>query len=141
MDKKFEQRLEEQIGHDAGFRVPDGYFDSVFARVEASLPERKEVKAPEPTLWQKVSPYVYMAAMIAGIALMIKTYHRVTNTDLSLDNVPAEVVQLASAAHPEYFEIIASSEDEGSSYSTEEDVASIYDSFNEFEEDFQKADQ
>ena len=139
MNKEFEQRLEDHIGRDAGFRVPDGYFDAVYAKVEASLPERREIKAPDPTLWQKISPYVYLVAMFAGIALMIKTYHVVTHADLSLDNVPAEVVQLASTDHPEYFEIIASSEDEGSSYSTEEDIAAMYDSFNDFEKDFHKA--
>ncbi len=139
MNKEFEQRLEDHIGRDAGFRVPDGYFDAVYAKVEASLPERREIKAPDPTLWQKISPYVYLVAMFAGIALMIKTYHVVTHADLSLDNVPAEVVQLASTDHPEYFEIIASSEDEGSSYSTEEDIAAMYDLFNDFEKDFHKA--
>lgn len=139
MSKKFEQRLEERIGHDAGFRVPDGYFEAVFAKVEATLPERKVVKAPDSTLWQKVCPYVYMVAMFAGIWFMINVFHRIANTDLSLDNVPSEVVQLANAGHQEYFEIIASSESEESSYSTEAEVAAMYDSFNEFEKDFQRS--
>ncbi len=141
MIDKFEERLEERIGHDAGFRVPDRYFEEVFARIEATLPDQKEIKAPDPSLWQTVRPYLYLAAMFAGIWLMLKAFHGVANTDLTLDNVPAEVVQLATADHPEYFEIIASSEDEGSSFSTEEDVAAMYDSFNEFESDFQKAGQ
>lgn len=140
MDKKFEQRLEERIGRDAGFRVPDGYFEAVFAKVEKSLPERKVVEAPDPSIWQKVRPYIYLAAMFAGLSLMLKTFHTLTHTDLSLDNVPVEVVQLASAGHPEFYEIIASSEDEGSSYSTEKDLAAMYDSFREFEEDFHNAD-
>ena len=142
MNKMFEQRLKDRIGHDAGFRVPEGYFEEVFAKVEASLPEQKGVKAPKPTLWQRVCPYVYMAAMFAGLWLMMKTFHRMTNSvDLSLDNVPAEVMQLASAEHPQYFEIIASSDEEESIYSTEEEVAAMYDSFNEFEEDFRTVGQ
>ena len=58
----------------AGMSVPEGYFDSFAKNMEARLPYREEIENPQAvaeaerprTLWQKVRPYVYMAAMFAG---------------------------------------------------------------------------
>ena len=66
----------------AGLKVPDGYFESFCERMEAALPARPELESPEAvaeaqrphTLWQKVRPYVYMAAMFAGIWLMLQMF-------------------------------------------------------------------
>lgn len=66
----------------AGMRVPEGYFDSFAARMASQLPYRPEIEAPEVvaeaqkprTLWQKVRPYVYMAAMFAGVWCMLQMF-------------------------------------------------------------------
>lgn len=62
----------------AGMEVPEGYFDSVADRIIATLPvneaaEGVEVPADR-TVWQRVRPYVYMAAMFAGIWLMLQMF-------------------------------------------------------------------
>lgn len=56
------------------FTVPDGYFDNLAQNVLSSLPERVSPEAPPRTLWQQMQPFVYMAAMFAGIALMIRIF-------------------------------------------------------------------
>ncbi len=62
-----------------GTTVPDGYFDSFARRMAEALPERPElaamnaVAAPR-TLWGRVRPYVYMAAMFAGVWCMLKMF-------------------------------------------------------------------
>ena len=66
----------------AGMSVPEGYFDSFAKNMEARLPYREEIENPQAvaeaerprTLWQKVRPYVYMAAMFAGVWCMLQIF-------------------------------------------------------------------
>lgn len=61
----------------AGMTVPEGYFESFAQRMASKLPDRPEIEKeatylPPKTTWQKVRTYVYMAAMFAGIWLMLQ---------------------------------------------------------------------
>lgn len=63
--------------------MPEGYFDSFSRRMAAALPERRELfdttaDAPR-TFWQKVRPYVYMAAMFAGVWCMVQMVNSFTS--------------------------------------------------------------
>ena len=63
----------------AGMKVPEGYFASFSENIAAMLPERPELTKPaatkEPrTMWERLRPYVYMAAMFAGIWLMLQMF-------------------------------------------------------------------
>ncbi len=60
----------------AGMKVPEGYFDSFAERMMAQLPaeEPQVVELPRRGLWATVRPYVYMAAMFAGIWLMMNMF-------------------------------------------------------------------
>lgn len=61
----------------AGMEVPQGYFERFNATFPATLPYRAEAEATQPeekSLWKKVRPYVYMAAMFAGIWLMLQVF-------------------------------------------------------------------
>lgn len=63
----------------AGMAVPDGYFQSFGDRMAAMLPERPELEHPQQveaprSIWQRVRPYVYMAAMFAGIWCMLQLF-------------------------------------------------------------------
>lgn len=68
-----DERLSE-IRQDPGFRVPEGYFDDFAKRAADSLPHRVLPQAPEPTRWQRVRPFVYLAAMFAGIWCMMQIF-------------------------------------------------------------------
>ena len=86
--------LERNARH-TGMTVPDGYFDDFAARMEASLPhqpwEDEAAATPavkvRPNLWMRLRPYVYMAAMFAGIWCMLKMFTMMTSggVDLSID--------------------------------------------------------
>ncbi len=56
------------------FKVPEGYFDNLTSEVMNKLPEKETtgLNVKEPTMWDKVKPWVYMAAMFAGAALIIR---------------------------------------------------------------------
>lgn len=73
-----------RVGHDAGMTVPDGYFQAFASRMEALIDEQPQAAgagadaaapAPiRPTRWQQVRAYVYMAAMFAGVWLMLNMF-------------------------------------------------------------------
>ncbi len=85
-----------KINHDSGMTVPDGYFADFNKRMEAALPTRPWENAPakrERTLWQKVRPYAYMAAMFMGVWCMMKMVDIMrTGTDLSQSNINQDLV-------------------------------------------------
>ncbi len=65
----------------AGMKVPDGYFETFASRMATMLPERPEIEQPSAavgqrprTLWHHVRPYVYMAAMFAGVWCMMQMF-------------------------------------------------------------------
>lgn len=60
----------------SGMTVPEGYFESFAAKMMERIPaeEPRVVEMPRHGFWQKVRPYVYMAAMFAGIWLMMNMF-------------------------------------------------------------------
>ncbi len=82
-----------KIGKDAGFRVPDGYFEEFSQKMAASLPERKFKAAPKPTMWIRLRPFVYMAAMFAGVWCMVKIF---TDMKKASNNYNAEIATAMS---------------------------------------------
>lgn len=67
-----EDYLIKKCGLENHFKTPDGYFESFTDKVMANLPERtfEEDKPRTVSLWDRVKPLVYLAAMFVGIALM-----------------------------------------------------------------------
>ncbi|MCM1310732.1 MAG: hypothetical protein NC301_06885 [Bacteroides sp.] len=58
-----------------GRTVPEGYFEDFNRRMLQRLPmEVSAVTEPKRTVWQKIRPYVYMAAMFAGVYLMMNIF-------------------------------------------------------------------
>lgn len=92
-----DERLKEKYGTDAGYRVPDGYFDSIYAHIADNLPEQNHPIAEKISVWNRFRPYIYMAAMFAGIWCMMKVFHSISDTSLvSLDNPPVVVAEAMS---------------------------------------------
>ncbi|MBR5087006.1 MAG: hypothetical protein IKX31_08380 [Muribaculaceae bacterium] len=73
--KKEDSKILEKLGKDPGFKVPDNYFNEFNAKLAQSLPEVKITEEEKPTLWIKLRPFVYMAAMFAGIWLMMNIFN------------------------------------------------------------------
>jgi len=67
--------LLEKFGNKNPFTTPRGYFDRLTEQVMGQLPERTAADSPKIIpLWDRVKPWIYMAAMFAGVALMINLY-------------------------------------------------------------------
>lgn len=56
------------------FKVPEGYFEGLTERIMAQLPEQEPIeKEPETvSLWERVRPILYLAAMFVGLGLFFK---------------------------------------------------------------------
>ena len=94
--------LEKIRKRDGGMTVPPGYFDDFARRMASELPRQPwedeaegaatgaVIKPRQRTFWQAVRPYVYMAAMFAGVWLMMNIFDRImpAHPDLSVDNNP-----------------------------------------------------
>lgn len=70
---KEEDNLLKKVGTENPFRVPEGYFEGFASDLMSRLPEKeKNDVRREPTTWEKVRPWLYMAAMFVGAALIIR---------------------------------------------------------------------
>lgn len=72
--KKEETNLLNRCGKENPFKVPEGYFENFAEQLMDKLPEKAPVEAPDITLWMRIRPWVYMAAMFCGIMLMVRTF-------------------------------------------------------------------
>ncbi|MDY3858592.1 MAG: hypothetical protein ACI30D_02360 [Muribaculaceae bacterium] len=82
-----------EAGRRDGLAVPDGFFDDFVQKMSASLPENPAAEHPQAkvlhrSVWSRIRPYVYMAAMFAGIWCMLKMFSIMSpaNVDLSIEN-------------------------------------------------------
>lgn len=100
---KEEKDILSKVNRSTGMTVPEGYFADFASRMKEALPE----KQPEPvvvpqTKWQKMRPYVYLAAMFAGVWCMMKMF------SMMLPSTPADIniesnTMLADALADEMF--------------------------------------
>lgn len=73
--KQEKSEILDRIGKDSGFKTPEGYFDEFNSRMTAMLPDVEITEVDEkPSLWVTVRPYLYMAAMFAGVWCMMKVF-------------------------------------------------------------------
>ena len=70
-----EDNILKKAGTDNPFSVPDHYFENFSRNLMVKLPEKEPLPLPEePTLWQRVKPWIYMAAMFCGIMLSVRVF-------------------------------------------------------------------
>lgn len=134
---KTEHNILEKVGGKTGYTVPDNYFDSVRSKILENLPEIEEQKTEKLSVWKRIQPYVYMAAMFAGIWCMMKMFHMMTTTDLSLDNPPESIaLAMANADHNEWM----MPTDNSDIFLLEDDICSQYSSIEDFKIDFDNSE-
>ena len=101
--EKYKNDVLNRPGHPDGMTVPDGFFEAFARDMAAKLPpnelEQQPALALQPrTRWQRIRPFVYMAAMFAGIWCMMKMFSMMqsTTTDLSFDRSPVLTAALSN---------------------------------------------
>lgn len=92
--KSENSKILEKLGKNPGFKVPENYFDDFNAKLMDSLPEVKITEEEKPSLWVRVRPFIYMAAMFAGVWLMMNVSSIIKTTatgDQRVANIKAGV--------------------------------------------------
>ncbi len=132
---KQEEKLIEKYGREGGWKVPEGYFESVYKEIDAKLPPYPETpRHVKMTAWQRVKPYVYLAAMFAGIWLMMKVFYNASGSvELNLDNPPEHIAM--AMAESDFTDVYMMPETM-SDLELEREVIKDYNSIEDFERDF-----
>ena len=92
--KQDDSTILEKYGKDPGFKVPENYFADFNKRMTEMLPDVEITPVDvKPTMWQRVRPLVYMAAMFAGVWCMMQVFSNFTATD-NLNSVRAVAEKL-----------------------------------------------
>ncbi|MCH5216574.1 MAG: hypothetical protein J1F10_06505 [Muribaculaceae bacterium] len=90
MKDKDSEILDTIVGKSTGLKVPEGYFEQFAANMQSQLPHKDFADAEPRTLWQQVRPYVYLAAMFAGIWCMMHIFGQFKSAKNSYNPVIAE---------------------------------------------------
>lgn len=92
---KQEDDLLKKVGTKNPFKVPNNYFENFNKNIIEKFPEKNVTPEKEITLWDKVKPWIYMAAMFAGIMLMFKMFNTISENAQVTNNkktAPIEAV-------------------------------------------------
>lgn len=77
--KKEENNLDRLKGTNP-FTVPEGYMEGLTERIMSQLPDKSVKEAKRISLMDRVRPWLYMAAVFAGLGLFFKA---IIGTDVS----------------------------------------------------------
>ena len=93
--KREDSTIIEKYGKDPGFKVPENYFADFNKQMVDMLPDVEITPVDiKPTMWQRLKPLVYMAAMFAGVWCMMSVFSHFTNSnDLNGVRAVAEKLQ------------------------------------------------
>lgn len=130
-----DKELKQKYGNDLGFRVPDGYFDTLNSRIMDQLPSYPAMPHNiEMSRWERLKPYVYLAAMFAGIWLMMNMLNHLSGGfgTVSLENPPEQIVSAMS----DYPSEVGMRNVAQASFNLEADITDSYDSISDFADDF-----
>ena len=109
------------------FKVPENYFAQFNNDIMSQLPE-KEFFAPKPIpLWDKVKPWVYLAAMFIGMYVTINFL--ITKGDnLGNDSqaIVSEQLSVSSNGSENYWSTVQMSEEEFYQYLEDQLVDEVY---------------
>jgi hypothetical protein len=102
--KRGEKRMKEEdillkkLGKEDSFKVPGGYFENLTSEVMNKLPEKEKVvfKEEPVSIWTRLKPLLYMAAMFVGAALIIRVASSdrksVADIDVAATEIETEVI-------------------------------------------------
>lgn len=92
-EMKREDEIKDKFGTSGGWTLPENYFEGFYEEMSAKLPAYPEKPRVAPmSMWQRMKPYVYLAAMFAGIWVMMKVFYNVTSdASLQVDNPPQHI--------------------------------------------------
>ena len=92
--KQEDSTILKKYGKDPGFKVPENYFEDFNRRMADMLPDVEITPVDiKPTMWQRLKPLAYLAAMFAGVWCMMSVFNHFTDTS-NLNTVRAVAEKL-----------------------------------------------
>ena len=92
--KHDDSTLLNKYGKDPGFKVPENYFDDFNKKMAAMLPDVEITPVDiKPTMWQRIKPLAYLAAMFAGVWCMMSVFSHFSSSN-NLNDVRAVAEKL-----------------------------------------------
>lgn len=88
-----EDDLIRKIGKGNAFKVPADYFENFTKELINNLPEKPALPKVKVSLWTKVKPWVYMAAVFIGAALFIRVLRFTGNEKNDAKTAQTELTQ------------------------------------------------
>jgi hypothetical protein len=70
------------------FRVPDGYFGSFTENMMSRLPEKPIEKSNVISIYDRIKPWLYMAAAFAGLILLFNVLNKTAGTVPENEDTP-----------------------------------------------------
>ena len=90
---KEEKNILDKVNRNSGMTVPENYFADFAEKMMQQLPEKKEPIIAKPaTVWQRVRPFAYLAAMFAGIWCMVKMVDLITTSTIDTSSQTEQFV-------------------------------------------------
>ena len=71
-----EKNIEDELRARQPFRVPEGYFEGFTDDFMCRLPQKAAPEAKVINFYGRIKPWLYMAAMFAGIIILFNVYHK-----------------------------------------------------------------
>jgi len=73
--KQEDSTILNKYGKESGFKVPENYFADFNKRMADMLPDVEITPVDvKPTMWQRIKPLAYLAAMFAGVWCMMSVF-------------------------------------------------------------------
>ena len=95
------------------FTVPDGYMEDLTANIMSQLPEKAQVEVKKISMMDRMRPWLYMAAVFAGLGLFFKAIVGIdgeqSKTDTLLvqsNDASATISAIQEAENEEYLEYL-----------------------------------
>lgn len=95
------------------FTVPDGYMEDLTANIMSRLPEKPQVEVKKISIMDRMRPWLYMAAVFAGLGLFFKAIVGIddeqSKTDTLLvqsNDASATISAIQDAENEEYLEYL-----------------------------------
>lgn len=90
--KREDSTILEKYGKNPGFKVPENFFEDFNKRMTEMLPDVEITPVDvKPTMWQRLKPLIYMAAMFAGVWCMMQVFtHFTDNSGINTVSAVAE---------------------------------------------------
>lgn len=124
METKFNNL--QEMNRENPFKVPENYFVRFNEEIMHRLPEKEFVPPRKVSLWEKAKPWVYMAAMLAGLYFTITFVTRSPEGGLLSSRKDAPVPTTMDSATDSYWSTVYITEEEFYQYLEDQLVSDGY---------------